>query len=510
MSTVLTLAPADTHTAPARQSWQAIFALARFESRKLLLRIPVLFMLAAYVAWIVWTSKGAWNGYPALQDVDRDTQMGPVLVGFAVLLCVNQAVLRSQRHDTERLFGVLVLEPWRRTAAHALSILPVTGLVVLGVAAQFGWQAVKSTAVGTGSVGELLVGPLCVLLCGAIGLLMARLVPKPFAIPVAAVLLLVFSVLAPVSFGGDGATAWLTPIVGEGSTKTIPSELIGRPAVAHSLYLTGLALALALLAVLISKGRTKTVTTVLAGALAGAIALGMVGGVGQAAGVSSETTAARTVATLNPQKVQSCVRHGRSTYCAFPEWAPRTATWADVTDHVQSLAGGTAQTRKLLVQQRVEARYGMEADGAIDPSTTPNQVTVRTMWGGPRTPEFSAAVASVLVLGNEKAGGDVCDGRMVTIMWLALGWMSDPVSELRAVRLDDSVTGSSLVLSPTNGMSMTAGQTSVVRELLAAGPTKVTPKVKAHWAELTSPKVTTAKVAQLLGVKGPAGADKCE
>jgi len=510
MSIVLTQTPAETHTAPARQSWQAIFALARFESRKLLLRIPVLFMLAAYVAWIVWRTKSGWYGYPALQDVDRATQTGPLLVGFAVLLCVNQAVLRSQRHDTERLFGVLVLEPWRRTAAHALSILPVTGLVVLGVAAQFGWQAVKSTAVGNGSVGELLVGPLCVLLCGAIGLLMARLVPKPFAIPVAAVLLLVFSVLAPVSLGGGGATAWLTPIVGEGSSKTIPSDLIGRPAVSHALYLTGLALALALLAVLIGKGRTKTSTAVLAGSLAGAIALGVVGGVGQAAGVSSETVAARTVATLNPQKVQSCVRHGRSTYCAFPEWVPRTATWAEVTDHVQSLAGGTAQTRKLLVQQRVEARYGMEADGAIEPSTTPNQVTVRTMWGGPRTPEFSAAVASVLVLGNEKAGGDVCDGRMVTIMWLALGWTSDPVTELRAVRLSDTVTGSSIVLSPTNGMTMTAGQTSVVRELLAAGPSTVTPKVKAHWAELTAPKVTTAKVAQLLGVKAPGGADKCE
>ncbi|MEV0483919.1 ABC transporter permease [Streptomyces sp. NPDC050508] len=509
MSTVLTLAPADTSTAPARQSWQAIFALARFESRKLLLRIPVLFMLAAYVAWIVWRTKGAWYGYPALQDVDRETQTGPLLVGFAVLLCVNQAVLRSQRNDTERLFGVLVLEPWRRTVAHALSILPVTGLVALGVAAQFGWQAVKSTAVGNGSVGELLVGPLCVLLCGGVGLLMARLVPKAFAIPVAAVLFLVFSLLAPVSFGGDGASRWM-PIITEASTKTLPSDLIGRPAASHSLYLAGLALALALLAVLISKGRTKTATAALAGSLAGAIALGVVGGIGQSAGVSSEMVAARTVATLNPQKDQTCVRHGSSTYCAFPEWVPRTTTWAEVTDHVQSLAGGTAQTRKLLVQQRVEARYGMEADGAIEPSSTPNQVTVRTMWGGPRTPEFSAAVASVLVLGNEKAGGDVCDGRMVTIMWLALGWTSDPVTELRAVRLDDTVTGSASVLSPTNGMMMTAGQTSVVRELFVAGQSAVTPKVKAHWAELTSPKVTTAKVAELLGVKAPAGADKCE
>jgi hypothetical protein len=95
-------------------------------------------------------------------------------------------------------------------------------------------------------------------------------------------------------------------------------------------------------------------------------------------------------------------------------------------------------------------------------------------------------------------------------MWLALGWTSDPVTELRAVRLDDTVTGSASVLSPTNGMSMTAGQTSVVRELFVAGQSTVTPKVKAHWAELTSPKVTTAKVAELLGVKAPAGADKCE
>ncbi|MGH1554193.1 hypothetical protein ACRAWF_26385 [Streptomyces sp. L7] len=99
---------------------------------------------------------------------------------------------------------------------------------------------------------------------------------------------------------------------------------------------------------------------------------------------------------------------------------------------------------------------------------------------------------------------------MVTIMWLALGWQSDPLTQLRAVRLDDSVSGSAIVLSPTNPMSMTAEQTTVVRELLTAGKTTVAPKVKTHWAELTAPKVTTAKVAELLGVKAPAGADKCE
>jgi hypothetical protein len=33
----------------------------------------------------------------------------------------------------------------------------------------------------------------------------------------------------------------------------------------------------------------------------------------------------------------------------------------------------------------------------------------------------------------------------------------------------------------------------------------VIPRVKAHWAELTSPKTTTAQVAQLLGVRAPTG-----
>jgi hypothetical protein len=314
--------------------------------------------------------------------------------------------------------------------------------------------------------------------------------------------------LGAVPGNDDGsATRWLVPVIGDASTKTLPSDLLGRPAAWHALYLAGLALTLALAAVLVNGGRTKTV----AAALVVAVGLGTWGAVGQAGKVPAATVSARLVATVNPAKVQPCARHGQSTYCAFPEWMPRTGTWAKVTDSVQSLAGGTAAQEKLLVRQRVEARYGMDSDGSIvDPSTVPYQVTVGTRWGGPRVPEFAAAVSSVLVMGSEKAVGSFCDGRMVTIMWLALGWQSDPVTQLRAVRLDDSASGSAIVLSPTNPMSMTAEQTTVLRELFTAGPTAITPKVKAHWAELTAPKVTTAKVAQLLGVKAPTGADKCE
>jgi hypothetical protein len=508
MSAVLEKAPTAERADEQRRPWAAVFALALFEARKLLLRLPVLLMFALYAAWIGWTMRDAWSSYPALQDVDHATQTGPLLPALAVLLCANQAVLRSRRQDTDRHFGVLVLEPWRRTVAFALSVVPAAVLTALLVAAQFSWGVLAPGSVGHGSVNELLVGPLTVLLAGAAGVLLARVVKSPFAAPMVLVLAFFSTLfLGSVPVGSDdSATRWLVPVVGDMSSQTLPSDLLGRPAAWHALYLAGFALTLALAAVLVNGGRTKTVAT----ALVVAVGLSAWGAVGQAGKLSGATTAARVLATVNPAKVQSCVRHGNSTYCAFPEWMPRTGTWAQVTDHVQSLAGGTAAQEKLLVRQRVEARYGMDGDGAIQPSTVPYQVTVGTRWGGPRVPEFAAAVSSVLVTGSEQAASSLCDGRMVTIMWLALGWQSDPLTQLRAVRLDDSVSGSAIVLSPTDPMSMTAQQTTVVRELLATGENKVAPAVKAHWAELTAPKVTTAKAAQLLGVKAPTGADKCE
>jgi hypothetical protein len=502
---VLEAAPTAVTTQPGR-ALPAVSALAGFEARRLLLRIPVLLALAAYAAWIGWHTHTAQDGYPALQDADRATQAGPLLVGLAVLLCVNGAMLRSRRHDTERHFAVLVLQPWQRTAAHVLSVLPVTVLVTVGVAVQFGLQAVRSGAIGHGSPAELLVGPLSVLLFGALGALLARLLNSVVAAPLLLVFCLLVFLLGTVPQDGD-TTRWLYPVVGESSTNTLPSDLLGRPAGWHALYLLGFALTAALLALLVRAGRTPHTLKAAAG---GALALAVLGGVGQTAGVPAATTAARERVSATPEKEQTCVREGRSTYCAFPEWTPWSGVWAGTADRVQSLAGGTAATRPLLVRQRVEARYGLSSDGAIDPLTKPYQVSVGTAWGGNRVPEFAVAVAAVLVAGDEKAGGELCDGRIVTVMWLALGAQPDPLSSLKHVRLDDSVTGPALVLAPTEPLSMTTAQTEVVRELLDRPRAEVTAKVKAHWTELTAAKLTAARAAELLGVAAPKGEDKCD
>ncbi|MGX1369060.1 hypothetical protein RKD19_004419 [Streptomyces canus] len=503
---------AESAAVPAddpRRAWAAVLALARFEARDLLRYISVLVTLVLYVgytAWRLFHQQDGMEAFPALQNADRDTQDGPLLLGIALFVCVNRCTLRSRRRGTDRQFDVLLMEPWRRTVAHVLSVVPFALVTALVVLAEFTRAALRAGAAGQGSPAELAVGPLYVLLCGALGVLLARLVPSTFAAPVGVIGLFVFGVFLSAGTDGGEWARWLPPVVGETSMNTVlPSDLVGRPAAWHALYLTGLILLLTLGAVLVSGGRTLSLK---AGA-AGALALTLAGAVGQSAGVSPELTAAREQASVSPQRDQSCVRHGGSTYCAFPEWTGRAGDWAGVVDRVQSLAGGTAARQPLLVRQRVEARYGLDGDSALEPLTTPHQVTVGTRWGGNRVPEFAVAVAYVLVTGDESKGGELCDGRVVTTMWLALGGASHPMTDLANVRLDDSVTGGASVLAPTSGFYMTAGQTDVVRELLRRPRGEATASVQRHWAELTRPGVSTARVARVLGTEVPKGERDC-
>ncbi|MEW2610489.1 ABC transporter permease [Streptomyces sp. NPDC047880] len=483
-------------------AWKAVLALAVFESRRLLTRVPVLVAFAVYLGWTVWRSGRTWGDYPALQDADRATQSAPMLIGLAVLLSVNLAALRSRRHDTERHFAVLVLPQWRRTAAHALSVLSAALLTAVCVAGQFGREALRPGAIGHGSVGELLVGPLTVLLFGLFGLLVAGLVRSA---PAAPLLVVLFLFLFLFFSGMNYEARWLLPAVEEGTLDTLPTDLMGRPAGWHALYLAGLGLGLGLLAVLVAGGRRPAVFA----GVAGALAMTLVGGVAQSAGDSPELVKARERATLHPEQVQTCVRRDGSTYCAFPEWGPRVADWAGVVDRVRSLAGGSAHEQHLVVRQRIEARYGLSGDAALTSLERPHEVTVGTQWGGNRVPEFSAAVAGVLIAGDEKAATSICDGRMVPLMWLAVGWESDPLDALRRVRLDDTVTGSAYVLQPTAGLYMTEAQTEVLRSLLDLSRGEAGARVKDHWNELTAPKVTAARAAELLGLPAPEGEDKC-
>lgn len=505
---------------------RAVLALARFEARELLTYLPVLAAFLVYVAataWRLYSGHPGWHeltgregmaDYPALQDADRATQSGATLLGLALFVCANRTALRAHGRGTEPYFDTLVMEPWRRTLAHALAIVPFALLTALVVAVRFTWAALSPGAVGHGSVFELAVTPLTVLLFGVAGVLLARLIPSAFAGPLLAVALYVAATYVLDLADGAHWSQWLSPVVEETGADPMPSDLVGRPAAWHALYLAGLTAFLLCAALLLGKGRDARAglrVKVLTGVALLATAAGIAG---QSPGPSAALEAARVRVSDHPEQSENCTERGATTYCALPEWTGRTAAWARTTERVRSLAGGTAATRPLTVRQRVEARYGLEGDANHAPLTAPGAVTVGTRWGGNRVPEYAVGLASVLVAGDEKAGAAVCDGRVVTTMWLALGAGPDPLATLRDVRIDDSDQGGAYVLSPTQGLRMSAQQTDVVRALLDRPAQSVTSAVKAHWTELTGPGVSTARVATILGVpdaaNGAKGEDTCE
>ncbi|GAA3049646.1 ABC transporter permease [Streptomyces glomeratus] len=505
MSTVIDKAPAvAAPVRTGRHSAAAVLALARFEARELLLQIPVFVFFLLYIGhalWKLFLPGDGMDDYPALQSVDRSSQSVLPFLAVAVLMCVNVAALRSRRHGTDGHFDVLVMEPWRRTVAHALSVVPFAAVTALVVAVQFGRAALKPGAAGHGSPAELAVGPLVVLLAGVLGVLIARLCPSIVGGPLFIVVGFATFLTASVVTGEkEHWLNWLYPVVSENGADPIPSDLLGRPAAWHALYLLGLTALLLCAAALVSGGRTrllKALTVVALGATAAGIA-------GQSPGHEARLTAARTQVNRTPGRFQSCVVHGRSTYCSFPEWTGWRDDWARVADRVQRLAGGGAGGERLTIRQRIPLIYDLSSDAALTPLSTPGEVTVGTRWGGSRVPEFAVGVASVLVAGDEQAVSRVCDARVITVMWLALAAQDDPAAAFRAVRLDDSTAGSALALAPTEPVPMSAEQTRIVRELLRQPRYSVTARVKAHWTELTSPKTSEARVAELLGVPGAA------
>ncbi|MFI5876682.1 ABC transporter permease [Streptomyces sp. NPDC051445] len=507
--------PAATLDEPPREGHRtrAVLALARFEARELLQQIPVLFFFALYVVLIALRlmSKDGMDDFPVLNTVDRRTQATPLLFALALFICANAAALRSRKHGTAQQFEVLVMEPWRRTLAHLLSVIPYAGLTALAVAAEYTREALKPGAIGHGSFGELAVGPLSVLLAGITGVLLARLLPSSFAPILFVIAVYVLGVLvAGLIDVRQGWAEWLDPIQFFSSSggDPVPSDLLGRPAGWHALYVTGLCAVLACAALLIAGGRTRAVKAATALALAATAA----GVIGQLPGDTAALEAARRTAADSPEKLQSCSTYDGSTYCSFPEWSGVRPEWAEVVDRVRSGAGGTAAEARLTIRQRVyTSGEEVEVDGALDPSTTPGEVTVGTRWGGNRVPEFAVGVASVLVGGSEDVTTEpMCDARPVTVMWLVLGSDPTPTATFRTVRLDDSTSGAGQVLAPTNGLSLSDAQTTVIRELLERPRAEMTARVKAHWTELTSARTTTAQAARLLGVAVPKEAEKCE
>jgi hypothetical protein len=497
---------------------RAVVALARIESIRLLRHpitvVAVLFLVGIWVSG--WLTNEA-NHFPVLQDVDRDTQLGiMLLIGGAALIAGNLAVLRGHRHGTTALSDVLVLPYPMRTAAHLLAVLPLAVLAALLATARIAVLAFAPAA-GRPNPYELATGPAVVLLFGAVGVLLGRLTRSAIVAPLALLGLLAMLVVLPLLTRG-GPARWFQPVVAEAEPVFVlpaPANLMARPAGPHLAYLVGLAVLVGTAALARSGARTNRLALV----AVVAFALTVAGGIWQLAGPSRSMRQARLIAMKRPASQQTCERLGQVTYCAFPDFTAWIPGWdAEVRGVLRRVPAALAQ-RPLAVRQRI---FLLNDNGAVPPAPieqwraddtaagTPDAVSVGTRWGDSRSAsQLAALVAYRLIAGTgPTADPTVCGSRGVLVGWLAGQASAHANTGLRKLAADHRGGGEGVFIDDVqsgSGLLIPDRELALALALLDRPADEIGARVRQSWDELTAAGTTVDRAAEILGLPAPAG-----
>lgn len=499
----------------------ATLALARVEAVRLL-RHPLtaaaalLYLGPFTLGWI----RGTANAFPVLQQEDQATQLGMMfLAGGATLVASNLAVLRSRRHRVDPLFDVLVLPVWRRTLAHLLTLVPLALFAAVLVSARIGWLATRPAAAGSANLFELATGPAVVLLFGALGVLLARVVPSVLVASLG--LLMLAAIMFVFGAGMSGRFGWLLPINpgDEPLQNPLPVSLMDRPAGAHVGYLLGLTVLIGAAATARSGVRGRGVVAVLAAASVLVAATAVI----QVRPLSAAMTQARREATEAPSARQTCQDHGSVRYCVFPGFESWIPSWDEVLRGVLRRAPAAEADRPLAVRQRVLA-YGIEVEAGFGASSaampappvdawraddatagTPNAINVSTRWGYPDSAaRFAGLVAYQLITASAPpVPAAVCGARGVLLTWLAGQPSRETFDGVR--RMHQSKWGSSLSFGDgeLRGPAVREREAAIGWTLLNQSTDEVGARVLRHWAELTDARTSSERAAELLGVSAP-------
>jgi hypothetical protein len=516
-ATALHPAPSPELRSPPTGRRRAVLALASVEAVRLLRHpITIAALLLLVGVWVSgWITNEA-NHYPVLQDADRDTQLGMMLLlGGAALIAGNLAVLRAHRNGTTALGDVLVLPQPARTAAHLLAVLP---LGVLATALTVARVAVLAAAPAAGrpNAFELVTGPAIVLLFGAAGVLLGQVTRSPIAAPLTLLAVLAVLVVVPLLSTG-GPAQWFQPVVPQGESVFLmpaPVHLMARPAGSHLAYLVGLGVLVAAAALALSGARAVRLVVVASAALAVTVA----GGVVQTRSPSQSIVDARLAAVRHPAHEQTCQRLDRVTYCAFPDFASWIAGWDEQVRGVLRRVPTTQAQQPLGVRQRIilQGKDGSVSTPPLDTwqaddatAGTPAAVTAGTRWGDSRSAaEFAGLVAYRLVTGDRPGENPtVCGARGVLVGWLAGQASAQSNTGLRKLAHDQDKNHDGGVLlaeiDSGSGIYLPDPEITMALALLDRPANEVAARVQGSWDELAAQRTPIARAAEILGVPAP-------
>ena len=499
-----------------------MIALARTEGLRLLRHPAILVSLLVLSPLVYWaTADPDWR-YPVLHDADQWTQPSALLFGAATLLVSNLAVTRAHRSGATEMLDVLTLPPAVRTAAHLLALLPLALVTGVLVSVHMLVLATVGTAAGSPNPFELATGPVVVLLFGAIGVLLGRIVQSAVVAPL---LTVVFAAATFVLLAGPPGTNqnWFLPIVPASGgdpllvPPSVPADLMTRPAAAHLLYLVGLLALAASIALLLSGGGGKIAATI-------ALAVTVAAGALQSVPPDQSNLAARITATQRPATIEHCRQLNHVNYCAFDGFDPWIKEWDAVVQGVLRRMPPSAVAGPVTVRQRVYAAGYPDHSVVVHPDSpspqplvdawraddqaagTPDAITVGTRWGdGWSETSLAGRLAYDLIAHTGPGVSDeLCGARGVLVGWLAGQATEGTRAGLHTVASNSRGGIAFLESGFPAAISLDPRATALTWTLLERPDADVARQVLASWAELSAPGTTVERAAQLFGVATPA------
>jgi hypothetical protein len=345
--------------------WVAL-SLARVEGRRLLRQPLVVLGAAAAPAAVYLVTR---RSIPVMH---RDGIFVPptlIPLAAATFLGANMATLRARRDGAAELFESTATRARMQTLGQVLSVAWPVGLSVVLTVLAVGVM-VAFDAVGRPSTPELMVGPALVALCGVVGVALGRWLPFSVAGPVGLVVFLAFQVSlalglgfvsSSMTSGAESRVRWLAawaPLAAF-NVGDPARELVIRPAGSHLLYLVGLVVVVASLALL--RHGWQPAVTVLGIA---SLALTMVAGGAQLRSPSAEQRAELVTLMKEPDRHQVCEVRAGARFCAFPAYLPWIDRWAQPVTSVLAHVPPEA-TPAVLVRQQLEGSYGTDLPQAV-------------------------------------------------------------------------------------------------------------------------------------------------
>jgi len=240
-----------------------------------------------------------------------------------VLLAAALMASRAHRHRTTDLFDAAPTLPARRTAAALVAVCGPVGVALASAAVEVAALVALGGVgeLGGGAMLELLAGPAMVALAGVAGVALGLWAPIGMA-PVVLVAAAA-AVLALINAGPP--LEGLNLVVTLPGLGMLPSTLLPRAPGLHLLYVIGLSVVVATVA-LVRHGRRLGLL------LAGAAGLGvaLAGGLAVTRPPASATLEPLVAALREPATAQACTEAEGLTLCAFPSMVGWTERWAPV------------------------------------------------------------------------------------------------------------------------------------------------------------------------------------